>query len=42
MENIRIDLCKGELYMAFVYKFDVLEALKKAGYSTYRLRNERY
>lgn len=27
--------------MPIVYKFDVLEAMKKAGYTSYRLRNEK-
>ena len=27
--------------MPIVYKFDVLDALKKAGYTSYRLRNEK-
>lgn len=27
--------------MPLVYKFDVIEALKKAGYTTYRLRSEK-
>lgn len=27
--------------MAIVYKFDVLSALKKAGYTTYKLRSEK-
>lgn len=27
--------------MPLVYKFDVLEALKRAGYTTYRLRTEK-
>lgn len=27
--------------MPIIYKIDILEALKKAGYTTYRLRNEK-
>ena len=27
--------------MPIVYKIDILDALKKAGYTTYRLRNEK-
>lgn len=27
--------------MPIIYKMDVLDALKKAGYTTYRLRNEK-
>lgn len=27
--------------MSLIYKFDVLEALKRAGYTTYRLRSEK-
>lgn len=27
--------------MPLIYKFDVLEALKRAGYTTYRLRSEK-
>lgn len=29
------------MYFLFVYKFDVLEALKEAGYNTARLRKEK-
>ena len=27
--------------MPMIYKIDILDALKKAGYSTYRLRNDK-
>ena len=27
--------------MPIIYKIDILEALKKAGYTTYRLRNDK-
>ncbi len=30
----------GKLYM-IIYKINILEALKKAGYSSYRLRQEK-
>ena len=32
---------KGVFFVMFVYKFDVLEALKEAGYNTGRLRKEK-
>ena len=32
---------KEELILPLNYKIDVLEALKNAGYTTYRLRNEK-
>ena len=36
-----VELKAGVSYMALVYKFNVLASLKDAGYSTYRLRNEK-
>lgn len=36
-----IILSEGGARMAIVYKFDVLDALKKNGYTTYRLRAEK-
>lgn len=34
-------LWKGGVKLPIVYKIDILDALKKAGYTTYRLRNEK-
>ncbi len=32
---------KGVLFLSLRYKIDVVSALKDAGYTTYRLRNEK-
>lgn len=32
---------KGEYHLPINYKMDILDALKKAGYTTYRLRHEK-